>query len=135
MYAPGDKIKVEVLRDGVTQTFYVTLRNLEGNTMAVKPQTPKKSLPEFGAVLTPVPEIERQALGIQGGAKVAELYEGGILAQMGVPEGFIITKINRQKIRTPSDVHKAFETASRIVYIEGFRPSGRRATYLYDKAE
>lgn len=131
-YRPGDKVDITVVRNGQQIVIPVTLRNLNGTTAIVLP--PKSldlvSISQLGAALAPVSDDEKQRLNISGGAKVAQLNEG-TLRDIGVHKGFIITKIDHQKINSPEDVKNILAQASGGVLVEGEYPNGMRAYYAF----
>lgn len=126
-FRPGDKVAVTVIRNGSENVMDMTLRGREGtlSTTAIKRTEASSAL---GAQLsTPTPE-ELRALKIDGGVKVTNII-GGKLRSSGIREGFIITRIDQQRMRTPEDVVKALETKQGGVLIEGVYPNGKQAYY------
>ncbi len=126
-FRPGDKVAVTVIRNGSENVMDMTLRGREGtlSTTAIKRTEASSAL---GAQLsTPTPE-ELRALKIDGGVKVTNI-NGGKLRSSGIREGFIITRIDQQRMRTPEDVVKALETKQGGVLIEGVYPNGKQAYY------
>ena len=129
-YRPGDVIHVSAIRDGQTIDVPVTLRNLDGNTNLVKASSQADAISELGASLTPLSADEKQRLNLEGGAKVAQLDEG-VLREVGIKRGFIITKIDHQKIKSPEDVRNILEEKSGGVLVEGIYPNGTPAYYAF----
>ena len=129
-YRPGDIIHVSVIRDGQTIDVPVTLRNLDGNTNLVKSSSQVDIIRELGASLAPLSDEEKQRLNLEGGAKVAQLNEGA-LREVGIRRGFIITKIDHQKIKSPSDVRNILDEKSGGVLVEGVYPNGIPAYYAF----
>ncbi len=126
---PGDKITVEVKRDGKLKQFEVTLRNLEGNTSIVRSDTGSMSA-TLGATFANVTENEKRNLGIQNGVKVEKLQDGK-LKSAGIQEGFIITKVNEQSVNSVSELNNLLRSIKGGVYIEGKYPNGRTAYYAF----
>ena len=54
---------------------------------------------------------------------------GGKLRSTGIREGFIITQIDRTRVREPKDVLRALDEKRGGVLIEGVYPNGTRAYY------
>jgi serine protease Do len=127
-YRPGDKVKVIIKRDNKEKPFTVTLRNMDGNTEVVQKDDMISSL---GASFVEAGSEELSNLKIKNGVKVVSLSRGK-LAQAGVKEGFIITKINNTSIRTVNDVRNVLSKIKNAgVYIEGVYPDGVVAYYAF----
>jgi len=68
-------------------------------------------------------EIDNQtasALGINGGVRIKELYDGLLKSQTDIREGFIITGINHHPVKSESDIRKALEDTNGGVLVQGF---------------
>lgn len=127
-YRPNDKITVTVKRDGKTKQFEVTLRNLQGSTDLV---TANIFNPVLGARFEELSSNDKSKLGISAGVKVAELKQGKLSSE-GVKEGFIITQINNQTVKTVGQLEGVLNGISRGgVYIEGVYPNGVVAYYAF----
>lgn len=127
---PGDKVSVMVNREGSEESFKVELRNLDGTTAVVRPVERKSFVNQLGAELEPLKTDQKRRLGISHGL-VVENLKNGILSSHGVPEGFVITYINRRPIYNTDDINKAVEgLAPRDpVLIQGYTAEGR-ARYI-----
>ena len=127
---PGDRVKVVVNREGNKESFSVKLRNLDGTTDVVRPLEVKSFAAQLGADLEPLKSDQKRKLGVSHGLVVEDLKEG-ILSSHGVPEGFVITYINRRPIRETDDINKAvagLEPEDPVV-IQGYTSDGR-ARYI-----
>jgi len=132
-YRPGDKVNVTLMRNGQQMEVPITLRNLDGTTAvgtAVSNAT-VEVIDEFGASLVPLSGEEKQHFNIDGGAKVAKLNEGPFEG-VGVQRGFIITKINHKKIKSPQDVRTILDEKSGDILVEGIYPNGMRVAYEFE---
>jgi Do/DeqQ family serine protease len=128
-YRPGDKIAVEVIRNGSIKTIPVLLKNKKGNTEIVKrSEVIKESVSSLGASFEPIDNDEKERLKLNGGAKITALSPGK-LRSAGIKEGFIITKIDKKEIKTPEDIESALYNKKGGVLIEGVYPNGMRAYY------
>jgi len=126
-YRPGEKVVVVVSRDGVEKTFNVTLRNRDGNTSLVKNEA-KDVMPMLGAKMQAAsPEILRK-LGIEYGVQVTDVGNG-LLHNAGIREGYVITEIDNQPIRSVDDVQKILSSKNGGVLLEGIYPNKVRAYY------
>jgi hypothetical protein len=55
--------------------------------------------------------------------------DGGKLRSSGIKEGFIITRIDQEQIRTADDIERILAAKRGGVLIEGIYPNGVRAYY------
>ena len=67
-------------------------------------------------------EEEAEALGLDGGVEVVRLYSGKLAKYTQMKEGFVITKINDQKVRKPSDMKSLLDDLEGGVMLEGRYP-------------
>ncbi len=124
-FRPGDKIKITIKRDSSTKHFTTTLRNKRGGEDLVS-STETDVVRELGAELKEINKNTKSQLEINGGLQVYEINKGGILANVGVKVGFVITAINDIQITTLSDLNKIEE---KITSISGIYPNGRMVEY------
>ena len=124
-FRPGDKVDVTLLRDDREKVVSVVLRNNQGSTQLVKNDEVTNIL---GAEFTQPTENEAEKLGINSGVKISKLGPGK-LRMAGIKEGFIITKIDNQKITSPEELQAALESKKGGILIEGIYPNGLRAYY------
>lgn len=126
-YRPSDKVKVEIKRNGKTKLFDVILRNLQGSTEIVK-------LDEFNEVLgarfAELTSKDKTRFKVKNGVKITELNAGKLRAE-GVKEGFVITKVNNQRVASISDLKQIVKNTSGGVYIEGVYSDGVVAYYAF----
>ena len=58
---------------------------------------------------------------------------GGKLKDAGVPQGFIIQRINDESVKTIEDLQKIVKDASKskepVLYIQGIYPTGRKGYF------
>jgi serine protease Do len=128
-FRPGDKIEITVDRNGKERVIDVTLKSLNGSTTLETAEVSKKdAVNALGAVFEPVPKEERKNLKLEGGAKVTHVGPGKLQAA-GIKEGFIVTRIDKREIKSPTDISGAIERLSGGVLIEGVYPNGMRAYY------
>ncbi len=118
---PGDKIDVEVKREGKLKHFVVVLRSNEDNASA-------GPIEFLGSKLREATFEEKNAVDIVSGVKVTEVGKG-ILKDAGVREGFIITDVNKTPVRSTKDVVKAVKESNGGIFLEGVYPNKERAYY------
>ena len=117
---PGDVVVVTVNRDGVNKDYNVTLKNIDGNTEIIKnEESAGLSLESLGANFGDLSSSEKQKLRLNGGAKVLSLEDGGRLQDMGIGEGFVITKIGDQPVRSAKELSELLQSKRGRVRLEG----------------
>jgi len=127
-FRPGDAVAITVLRGGREQVMDMKLRGREGNTAVAATAKAAATSTALGADLTPATTEELKALSIESGVKVLNI-NGGKLRSSGIREGFIITRIDRERVREPEDVLRALDEKRGGVLIEGVYPNGTKAYY------
>ena len=125
-YSPGDKVELEVNRDGKVLKVKATLIGRETQEMNAYNQQGNVNL--FGAQLVPAPKQELEKLGIKAGVKIAKLDKGK-MKDAGIREGFIITYINNTPVSSPQAVAAEVKKAKRSLLVEGFYPDGNLYYY------
>jgi len=68
-------------------------------------------------------------LKISNGVRVKRSSEKSVLKKAGVPDGFIITSIDKKPVSTPSEVKNALENAGEGVLLGGIKPDGSKGFY------
>ena len=128
-FRPGDKIKITYLRDSRERNASATLRNATGTTDVIR-ETAATSVKYEGASLSPVSRQEQSKLGIEGGAKITGIRESNF-RETGIADGFIITRIDKNRVEKPQDVQRLLEAAKETdgALVEGVYPDGRKAYY------
>lgn len=125
-YRPGDKITITYLRKDKITSVEVTLLGKNASTLTSQKASLHNSL--LGAEFLPLTEKDKTQLGIQHGVKVQKLYDGK-LKEIGVEEGFVITKIDKKPVYSPQDIEKILLQAEGGVLIEGLYSRNRKAYY------
>lgn len=126
-YRPGDKVNVTVVRGGKQKQFEIILRNRDGEvTLVTSDRERVRKL--LGAEFEVVHEADKKNIEISHGAKITKLSNGK-LKKAGVPEGFIISRINNNNIYTTADIYRIFTNHSGGVLIEGINPDGTKGYY------
>ncbi len=125
-YRPGEIIYVTVKRENKKKQFEVLLRNMLGNTKIVKTD---EFFSILGASLQQLDNIDKRRLDINNGVKITGIKKGA-LKKAGIKEGFIILKMQGEKVVEVVDIETILskETKGAIVELEGLYPEGR---YIY----
>lgn len=131
-FRPGDKVVVTVVRNDKTKDLTVTLRNLHGDTTVIKNYDTK----QLGAKIEPLDNGLKQSLGINYGLQVTEITKGGKFQRTGIPKGYIILRINNEKVNSPEDVEHAIaqiqNAQEKVLFISGLLPNGKAVYYAVD---
>ncbi len=125
---PGDQVKVTYLRNKKEHNVTLTLKNEQGTTKVVK----DADLDVLGGQFREITEAQKNELGIKYGLQVMKI-SGGKLKEAGVPQGFIIQRVNDEAMKTVDDLQTAVKTASTskepVLYIQGIFPTGKKAYF------
>ncbi len=132
-YRPGDKIKINVLRKNKPVSLDIILKNRNNQTSLIK-KDPSTSiaLSKLGASFEDITLDEAKKLGIEGGVKIVNL-EAGKLISVGVRKNFIVTSINRKKVKSVNELKEILENENNnVILLEGVYPNGIRAYYGFN---
>lgn len=127
-YRPGETIYVTVKRDNKRKQFEALLRNMHGSTQIVKSE---EYLSMLGASFKKLDSRDKQRIGVDYGLEVNEL-KAGALENSGVKEGFIVTRMQGEKISDIEDVKQILsnEGVGAVIEVEGTY-KGSRYMYVY----
>ncbi len=130
-HRPGERLDIVVNRNGQNKKFELLLKNKLGTTEMLTKE--EELLRSFGAELENLSANDKRRLGIRNGIRVSEIL-GGRFEKAGIPEGFIIIKLNNIYI----DEVEKFENLARQfnpgdgVLIQGFEPNGKANYYAFE---
>jgi len=129
-YSPGENVQILVDRKGTEKIFAVELKDHNSNSIMV-------SSSEFwewlGADIVNLDEEDLERMDISHGVQVKNLSDG-ILKKNRIPEGFVITEINKVKVSDKQDVRRIIESINRGgVFIEGVLSNGRYEYFTFRK--
>ena len=125
-HSPGDKVELEISRDGKILKMTVTLIGRE--TQEMNAYNLQGNVNLFGAQLVPAPREDLEKLGLKAGVKVASVDKGKV-RDAGIKAGFIIPYVNNNPVASPQDVAAEVKKARRSLLIEGFDQNG--SLYYY----
>ena len=127
-YSPGDKAVVGYMRDKKLKTSTITFRNAKGNTNVVKTE----KIDVLGAEFKELTDSQKKDLNMTYGVQINKLNNGK-LKEAGVPENFIILKVNNQNIKTVKDLESVFKSAQssteQTLWIWGKTPAGNARSF------
>lgn len=129
-HRPGDEVKVTVMRNGDEKEMDVILRNKEGKVGTVVSAS-KELRKMLGAEFEIVNEAEKSKLKIGNGIKVKTLDKGK-LKDAGIPQGFIITSVDKNGVYSSNDVFNTLEGKKGGVLVEGYMPNGDHKYYVLE---
>ncbi len=127
-YRPGDKISVLVKREKEKFEVNTTLTNFNGTTEIVIKELIQSE--KLGVVFEKVSPTELSQLRISSGFRV-ENIDDGLIKELGIDEGFIITSINGYKIQKVDDIERILTRARGRVRVEGLNKNGVKGYYSY----
>lgn len=125
-HRPGDRVTVTVDRKGQEKEFPIILKTPSGETKTVGSS---EFWAYLGADLEKVSDKDLEKLNIEGGVRVTKIHEGKF-KEAGIPEGFVITYINRTPVQDVQDVRSYIERIRGGVFIEGIGPDGKDDYYF-----
>ncbi|MDR2065565.1 MAG: Do family serine endopeptidase [Prevotellaceae bacterium] len=126
-YKPNDKIKITAISDGKVKHFDVTLRNKNGSINFVKSNN--ELFESLGATLEEMNTLDLRKLSLLNGIRVTKLTKNGKFKNEGIREGFIIEKVNKERVNSIEKLKEILSNATGAVLIEGIYPNGIREYY------
>ncbi len=126
-YNPGDGVKVSYIRDNKRKSVELILEGMHGETR-VMPKEELNVMTMLGASLRELDKDQLDKHGLDFGIQVTELGVGK-LQSAGVREGFIITSVDREKVKSVDEFKKILSGKEGGVLLEGIYPNGMRAYY------
>jgi S1-C subfamily serine protease len=125
-YKPGDKISITYVRNEKENTVNLTLKNKSGTYAEVKKEILTDRL---GGELVTLDAATAKKNGIDGGVQIKKIGTGA-LKNSRIQEGFIITAVNGQSIKSVDELNALLANATGTVKLEGIYP-GYEETYGY----
>ncbi|MCQ2230907.1 MAG: Do family serine endopeptidase [Paludibacteraceae bacterium] len=131
-FRPGDKVEVVYQRGSKQKKTEVTLKNMNGDTSMVKQQ----STNTLGAKLTPLSEKKMQQMRLSGGLEVSQIEKGGKFHQAGIPNGYIIVRVNNISVNSTSDIDRIISNMKgqeeQALFLSGVMPNGKVVYFAVD---
>ena len=110
----------------------MTLKNVNGDTEMIK----QVSANALGATLTPLSKQKLQQYGLSNGLEVSKVMRGGKFNRAGIPNGYIIVRINNLDVNSQADVDRIVSNISKqeekALFISGILPNGKVVYYAVD---
>lgn len=127
-HSPGDKINLIYKRNKKIIHNSVILTNKEGTTEFLERDVVTSR--SLGADLEKVSKVERNLLDIEHGVRISKV-RNGLINQMDIEEGFIITFINKVPIKDPETLTEILTNIRGRVFLEGVNKRGGKQYYRY----
>src|SRR5688572_6404259 len=117
---PGDKVNMHVNRKGEELVIPVELKSRDGKTGTIKPEE-RSVVANLGLQLEEVDTKILKKLELENGVRVKELGNGRLSKYTDIREGFIITKINDEKVKSVKDANELLKKkkAGEMVILSG----------------
>lgn len=126
-YHPGDDVTVTLSRDGKTIEKTVKLLSKDGKK-EISTETVREEKTVLGSKLENLGHAEKMELKIRNGVRLKSIGKGP-LKDKNIPEGFVITMIDKQRVYTTSDVEKILTEKTGSVLIDGVTKDGVEESY------
>lgn len=101
-HRPGDKLMITVNRHGKEISYPVVLKSKNGDVGTVKPEE-RKGYAALGFEVEDVDVKELKKLDLENGVKITNIGNGKLARYTEIREGFIITKVNDQPIKSTKE--------------------------------
>jgi Do/DeqQ family serine protease len=124
---PGDKVNITYRHNGVEKNATATLKGESGTYASIKEQ----AVDQLGASFENLDSQKASRLGIAGGVVIKNLQQGVLTDQTRIKEGFIITKINNQRVSSVDGLKQALANAGSSAIISGIYPDHPEREYRY----
>ncbi|HPD64352.1 MAG TPA: trypsin-like peptidase domain-containing protein [Bacteroidia bacterium] len=124
-HRPGDKVTLDVLRNGKVQKITVVLVNSEGLNAVLKNNMVVSE--KLGASFREISKMDKDRFGIDYGVKVANV-KAGLMRNLGITNDFIILSVNNQKFSDPKELVQVLENFKGWITIKGISPEGWMVT-------
>lgn len=126
-FHPGDKVTLTVNRKGEVIEKVITLLSREGKK-EMSTEVSRESKTAIGGTFENLSREEKLELKVRNGVKIAKIGNGP-LKDKNIPEGFVITQIDKQSVFTTQDVVKALESKKGSVLLDGVLPGGKEESF------
>lgn len=126
-YYPGQKVKLLINRQGNTKEVEVVLRSKDGKT-EIENTVKTETKTVLGATLETITKDDKAKFKIQNGVKITKLSKSPF-RDKGIPEGFIITAIDKKPVYTIKDVKTILEGKKGSALLDGVLPDGSKDAF------
>lgn len=127
-HRPGDKIRVNYIRDGKKMETVIVLKNKYNTTATIDNATDIMDV--LGMKIENLTASEKRTYGVEGGVKVTDIKAGKISEFTDIRKGFIITQLDDRPVADVNDFMNSMKNKSGKVLVEGLYPN-KPMSYLY----
>jgi Do/DeqQ family serine protease len=107
-HRPGDRLMITVNRQGKEITYPVVLKTRDGEVAAVKPEE-KSGYAALGLVVEELDAKELKRLDLVNGVRVKDISNGKLARYTDIREGFIITKVNDEPVKSVKEFNESLK--------------------------
>jgi serine protease Do len=126
-YHPGDEVKITLSRDGEILVKDITLLSKNGEKK-INTSIAREEKEAQGATFENLSREEKLELKVRNGVRIKSLSKGAF-KDRNIPEGFVITHIDKQRVGTTSEAVKMLESKRGSVLIDGVLKNGTPESY------
>jgi serine protease Do len=126
-HRPGQVLKVEAKRGSESKLFDVILKGKDGKTTTENKLVNPEKTSLKGTEFSGLTRDEKLKLKLTQGVKVSKL--GDAFKKVNVPQGFVITHIDKKPVYTVQDVKKSLEEKKEVALLSGINPDGTKGYY------
>jgi len=126
-YYPGQKVKLLINRQGSSKEVEVVLRSKDGKT-EIENSVKTETRTVLGATFETITKEDKVKFKIQNGVKVIKLGKSPF-KDKGIPEGFIITAIDKKPVYSVEDAKTILESKKGSALLDGILPDGSRDAF------
>jgi serine protease Do len=131
-FRPGDDVAIVVSRNNKEMNFKLALKDIQGNGKSALSKNSNASVSKstkiLGCTFAEADEDDLNRLNLKKGVKITSIGSGK-LANAGIKNGFIVTKIDKQAIESVEQLTEILNNKSGGILIEGIYPNGTKAYY------
>ena len=121
---PGDQVNVTILRDKVTKTFNVRIKDAKGG-ISVKTKNDLSIAEKLGAEFQELSDEQKVNYGLESGIVISSIDSNGKLKSAGIGEGYILMEVNDKPVNSEKDIEKILKNYKGTVSVRYVDPYGR----------
>jgi len=106
---PGDKVDIEIMRDGKTEDKTVTLKERNNEELASGNVSVTSTTTTLSSLGLSVQDADKETLGkynAKQGVVVTAVNSGSEADERGIQKGDLITSVDNQPVKSPGDLEK-----------------------------
>jgi Do/DeqQ family serine protease len=120
-HRPGEIVDIHLNRNGEEMNFKVKLNNRDGNTEELSKEA-GQLLKILGAKLDNITDDVKAELDLNHGVQIKKIFPGKIRKQTTMKDGFIITHVDRQKVKDMDELLDILNSEEGGHMLEGVYP-------------